>query len=311
MLSVLLILAASATEAQAPAAEAEPHQCIQDFRNEQEYIWVGVPSVPNYHVGEFVPPGGQNGPGTLDFYWTMSGQKHPNYQACPTNLNFDPLHWSGPFHFNLPDDKTITDWTQVIKSTGGSSQVSGGNIKRGSDAAPESAANSPLSPWSFQPLEDLPLVPWRIPDLAPTRDNLTIYTAVNLDLYLRNNPFGFLQGQWQFGQTLDQLLIEIVNGRISGLDGILWATSEFVFDPLSPDGFVSSGGSESLLNSTMFQEQHGPITILSEHFATVPEPSTLALVGTGVLGLLGYSYRSRRTRSAPSEKRWRTRRSFD
>jgi hypothetical protein len=43
-----------------------------------------------------------------------------------------------------------------------------------------------------------------------------------------------------------------VNGQVDGLEGILWATSEFTFDSLSEWGYVASGGESTLLNSATY-----------------------------------------------------------
>ncbi len=154
----------------------------------------------------------------------------------------------------------MTDWYQtVIDPVQGTSEVKSGNIKQG-------------SPWRFFSLADLPMVNWRIPDLAPAASpGRTIYCAVNLDVYLKENPGGFLDGRWKTGQTLTDLDIEITQGRIPGVHGIMRATTDFIFDPLSPTGFVPQGGAESWLDSRSFCEQFGDIAIIAVHESVLLE----------------------------------------
>jgi len=153
----------------------------------------------------------------------------------------------------------------------GKSQVCLGNIQR-------------HSAWQFYPLEDLPDVAWRVPDIASINgdQNITVYTAVNLDLYISANPLGFLEGAWQPGDTLGSLGIDIVDGTVAGLQGIQWSVSPFVFDPdESGPGWVPSGGAGDYLNSASFGYELG---ILAEH--TIPEPGSYHLVSCGLIAIL-------------------------
>lgn len=197
-------------------------------------------------IRDFVPSGG----GMLKFFWTMGGQPHPDYKPCEeTNGTAS----NKPRRFHQPDDDSITDWSQEITFSDGKSVVVGGNVKQ-------------ESPWKFHPLSELPDAFWRIPDLAPTSDpDLTIYTAVNLDRYLLNNPGGFLDGVWVPGQSIDELGISITNGQVAGVEGIYWATSDFIFDPDSATGWVPEDGPSAWLDSTEYQSASGPIIILAAH----------------------------------------------
>jgi hypothetical protein len=175
------------------------------------------------------------------------------------------------FKFNAPSQ--ATDWKQKIIGKDGSSDVFGGNIKKD-------------SPWSFEPLESLPEILTRIPDLAPIAGgpDITIYTAVNLDLYMSQNPLGFLNGSWSVGQTLAELGVNITNGQLNGIQGIYWATTPFDFnpDPAGP-GFTPTGGEATLLDSATFGQE---ITVLQQHSSSIPEPSTRSSLGIGVLILI-------------------------
>jgi len=93
---------------------------------------------------------------------------------------------------------------------------------------------------------------------------LGIFTAVNLDVYLANNPLGFLDGEWAVGQTLNELGVTIVDGKINGLKGIYFATTDFTFDAVSETGWVPIGGRDAWFNSDDFQIEHGEIGVLGE-----------------------------------------------
>lgn len=212
----------------------------------------------------------------ITFGWTKDGKPFSpawrlTYQCAgdtePTEWNLAP---GVPFNFaNLRPDLAgkacsfrfeapagATDWTQKIIRVGGNSDVFGGNIEK-------------RSPWRFYNLSSLPPGPARIPDLATVDapNGVTIYTAVNLKLYMTENPNGFLGGAWAPGQTLDDLGLTIVNGTIPGVEGITWSTTPFVFnpDPAGP-GFVPRGGPGSLLNSLSFPYA---LMIVQQH-ATTP-----------------------------------------
>jgi hypothetical protein len=185
------------------------------------------------------------------------------------------------FQFWPPSSFKPTDWTQTVTYANGKSDVSGVNLTDpGGDA------------WSFQPLDQLPNVNWAIPDLAPASggdSNLTIYAAVNLSIYLQDNPLGPNGGNYSMGQTLDQLGLSISNGVMAGLQGIWWSTTPFTIDTNSVTGFDTDG----LLNSATFGDTT-PIEILAIH---TPEPSTFALLGFGILSLLGYEWRRRKAKA--------------
>ena len=174
---------------------------------------------------------------------------------------------SASFTFFSP--RFATDWKQKIFSADGSSEVFGGNVKKG-------------SPWAFEQLDLLPNISARIPDLAPSGVDLglTIYTAVNLDLYKSSNPLGFLAGEWSIGDLLSNLNLEIIGGQMTGLEGIYWATTPFEFDanPVGR-GFTPVGGDINLLGSASFGHE---IAIIQQHVDQVPEPNGLALVTLGL-----------------------------
>jgi hypothetical protein len=118
-------------------------------------------------------------------------------------------------------------------------------------------------------LSELPDVAWSIPDLAPTTGDpeFTIYTAVNLDLYLTSNPEGFAGGNWDLGETLNDVGVIIAAGQVSGsvVEGIYWSTSPFTFDPDSDTGWVPEDGTTGWLDSEVFRLEFGDIEILAAH----------------------------------------------
>ncbi len=213
----------------------------------------------------------------ITFGWTKDGKPYlPMWRLTfkcegdtePTEMILAPtvpFNWNNlrpdlrgkacSFRFEAPAD--ATDWTQKIIRKDGTSDVFGGNIEK-------------RSPWRFYSLSSLPAVPARIPDLAPVGapEGVTIYTAVNLQLYMTENPNGFLGGGWAPGQMLEELGIAIVDGKIPGVEGITWSTTPFRFDPdPAGPGFVPVGGAGSLLNSLSFPYA---LMIVEQH-ATTPE----------------------------------------
>lgn len=189
------------------------------------------------------------------------------------------------FTFTAPAD--ATDWDQTVGTTGGGGQsrVYSGDIHKD-------------SPWHFEPLSALDGLQIRIPDLAPivtSGQDVTIYTAVNLPLYLADNPFGFFNGNWSVGQTLSDLGVTIAGGQIAGLQGIYFATTPFGFNP-DPNGvgFSPEGGDSTLLDSSTYPYD---ILIVEQH-QTTPELPTGFLTSMGVLAAARrYQLRSRNTKA--------------
>jgi hypothetical protein len=176
----------------------------------------------------------------------------------------------------LTFDARVTDFVQtVIDPMGRESFVKGGNIKQG-------------SPWHFEPLDLLDQIYTVIPDLIPLEGEpgTTLYTAVNLDLYQKKNPLGFLGGAWTVGQTLSGLGLAIHNGEIAGLEGIYWATTPFDFNPdPASRGWTPQGGDAFLFDS---ETAPYPVGIAASHIIppAVPEPSIYGFFGASVLALL-------------------------
>ncbi len=168
------------------------------------------------------------------------------------------------YAFTAP--KGATDWVQTINGKNGATKTRAGNIKQD-------------SPWVFEELALLPEIHTRIPDLAPIAEEgseLTIYSAVNLRLYMTENPEGFRGGNWQVGQTLSELGVEIVNGEVAGVQGMYWATTEFEFDPdPAGRGFTPVGGDANLLDSASYEHE---IEILQQHIDPGPVGGTTELL---------------------------------
>jgi len=225
--------------------------------------------------------GGTDKHGGFTVTVTVEGEEPFNWVILPTvefdfrNLRPDLAGKAAKFRFHQPAG--ATDWKQTIVDPDGTSHVFSGNIKKGSD-------------WEFYNLGLLPDVYFRIPDLAPISgdSSTTIYTAVDLDLYLNNNPLGFLDGAWSVGQTLDDLGISIINGETLSLQGIYWATTQFEFDSNpSGRGFTPVGGDVFLLDTTTYAYD---VVVLQQHTA-IPEPSTLLLLSLSVPALLLFGSR--------------------
>ncbi len=173
-------------------------------------LFLGLGSIAQASpVLDWVPPQGK-----IIFWWTEDGAALTFPEERENNTNQGK--WE---NFGEPP-ANATDWRQWTEDKDGKrSDVMGGNIKKGSD-------------WEWHLLSALPDIDWRIPDLIAVGPSLTtLYTAVNLDLYLSNNP-------WPALSPGD--LLSIVNGELSGLQGIYWSSTEFTFDATSTNGFIGT-----------------------------------------------------------------------
>ena len=226
---------------------------------------------------------------SVEFFWTKEGNKHPGHDKY-THMN---AFGGEKLRFFRPKDDTITDWKQSVFDGEGEATVTTGNLKQ-------------ESPFTFAPLEGVASVPWRAPifagiDVTGAAAAPTIYTAIDLNVYLAANPLGPLGGNYFPGQTLDGLGLTISGGVIPGVAGLYFATTDFVLDPGSPTGWVPVGGPASWLESAAYQSTVGPIYIIaidsSEPLSAVPEPSTHLLGLICLLVLYGCPARRRRTRN--------------
>jgi hypothetical protein len=209
------------------------------------YAGVGEASA----VWELVPAKGK-----VVFWWTEDGGAITPPEERQNNTNEAKVE-----KFENPP-ANATDWRQWTEDKDGKrSDVFGGNIKK-------------INPWIWEPLDTLPAVDWWIPDLFAVEPDLqTLYTAVNLDLYLTHNPWPLLS----IGD-----LLSIADSKISGLQGIYLSSTEFTFDPNSENGFVG----------TAF---NGKARIGAFH-SSVPEPMSISLLGLGLACLPAF----KRVRSA-------------
>ena len=209
-------------------------------------LWfcAGVVQATSNHVFDAIPPQGK-----LVFWWTIAGKLQIGIKTYENKSN----NWTEQ-DCGAPPLKTITDWRQyTVDKNNKRSDVMAGNIKKD-------------SPWSFYSLSELPSVPWQIPDFIAVNPDLeTLYTAVNLDLYLNINP-------WPSLHPGDHATIS--NGRLAGLEGIYWSSTEFTFDPDSENGFVGT----PFTGEAYLQNFHD----------NIPLPPTVLLFGSGLLGLAGW-----------------------
>jgi len=229
-----------------------------------------------HDVKDRIPRKKNGANGILNFYWTKGGSKHPNYDKYQEVNSGSASH---PRRFRRPKDDTITDWWQQVGHVGkGKSEVHTGNLTKSTTRADQ---------WVFSPLNDIPAMFWRIPDLAPTEADATIYTGVNIKLYQASNPDGFLNGAWSVGDTIDSLGISVVNGVIAGLEGIVFSTTPLVFDPFSAIGWSPVGGAVNWLSSSSFQSvgMDNTINIVQQHVG-VPTPGAVFIAGIAGLTAL-------------------------
>jgi hypothetical protein len=90
---------------------------------------------------------------------------------------------------------------------------------------------------------------------------------------------------YTIGDTLDGLGLNIVNGRIAGVNGMYFATTPFGFDPASATGYVPLGGDSAWLNSANYEAANGSLEIIGIH-NSVPEPETVLLWLSGLAAVL-------------------------
>ncbi len=206
------------------------------------------------------------------FYWT-DGDDKPNADGTfPYHKDGDYGSFTaaktGQYQFKPPKDGNINDYHWEDKK---------GNTLGGITFA---AANGIQQ---FSPLINLPggfVLPW----IADTGSGANLYEAVDLAAYIANNRNGFLNGNYQTGDSLDSLGLSIVNGQIPGVAGLYFATSELGFDRNSLTGIVPLGGPSTWLNSADYESRFGPLGIIGTiRMTDTPEPNTW---GELVLGSL-------------------------
>ena len=255
-------------------------------------------------IKDYRVPRKQVGPGSLEFYWTIgttiiphpdkpnfflvTHEPHPSYDKVN---EFNNEETGRKLQMFRPNDKNeafkITGW--VAKQDDGlddKAQIFAGNIKRG-------------SPWEFAPLSEITDA-WKIPLFGQMDGDIigpTIYTAVNLPLYIEKNPFGLLDGQYDLDYLLDDLGY-ILDGELfasdhTKIEGVYFATSDWGLDPDDSWGFYPLAGKSTLLNSSVFENDFGNIGIKTI-YEPVPEPSTVVLFLAGSVGLLWVRRRSKK-----------------
>lgn len=222
-------------------------------------------------IKDYRVPRRQVGPGALDFYWTIGSTivPHPDdparsivtYEPHPSfdRVNeFNNEEKGRQLQMFRPNDQNeavqITGWAaRQVDGLGFESKIVAGNIRRS-------------SPWEFAPLSEITDA-WKLP-LFGQMDGVigpTIYTAVNLPLYIEKNPFGLLDGQYDLDYLLDDLGY-ILDGELfasdnTKIEGIYFATSDWGLDPDDPLGLYPLAGKSTLLNSSIFQNDYGKIRI--------------------------------------------------
>ncbi len=207
----------------------------------------------------------------IRFRWTNAGEPHPRFGEYFEENETDtaqPRHFIEPYTNPNLQELPVTDYQM------GRYYPSNPNADYRSQVINLSGS---AAAWIPRPLEDIGTAQCRFAWLEGVTDTsdpaATIYSAVNLQLYIASNPDGFLDGLWQPGQLLGDLGLEIVNGRIDGLDGVVFASTPFVFDPTSEMGWAPIGGPSSLINSAGWEAEFGSI-VIDATTMLVPAPGT-------------------------------------
>ncbi len=185
---------------------------------------------------------------TYDFWWTAHDLPHPMYK--PVSLT-NVTDANVVFRWYIPNDPSITDYHSASHRPDpneNASEATAGNTRR-------------ESPWALYSLTDLPDIPYRIPTLVTSANDVNLYCAVNLELYMTTNPLGFVGAEPVPAEsTLADFGVDINDGQVEGVEGIYYATCPFVLDPNSATGWVPTDPN-CWLNSDVFEIQHGSIGV--------------------------------------------------
>ena len=172
----------------------------------------------------------------------------------------------------IPKDPNLKDYNLLV------------TYKNGETSDLRGIAITNTNPLGLASLNNIPGFNFNIPVLTTAVPGSTIYEAVDLTAYLADNPLGPVNGQYGIGDTVGSDGISIVNGQIPGIQGLFFATTDFGFDPNTPDGYVPLGGTSALLDSADFQSLNGPI-LIGTVVSGVPEPPFIVLFGVWLGGI--------------------------
>jgi len=215
---------------------------------------------------------------TIEFYLTLDGSKEKakdleyDIYGCgedPAKCELIFKNRQGSFEaknlgskdifFEFRHNGNATDWRQVIRRPDGRLSDTGlVNVKR--PALPKSGSPEYQSPGIFETLTN---DYYRIPDVISSV-GVDLYALVYTDLYVENNPNGFLDGNWSVGNSLGNLNVSIVNGQVNGIHGIWWATGEWL-PSFDINGMVTFSHTGILYNSVPQD------VLISQHYQ-VPAP---------------------------------------
>jgi len=177
--------------------------------------------------------------GELDFR-----AEHPEFNGQSAYIEFN---WKGL----LFPDPWVTDFFEVLTYTD-------------PRVIELTVANLVDFPWDYEAFDSLPDAGWRFPLVGPLNPDGpidTIFMAVNLGMFIEKNPFWINDVDPVIGTSLSEMGIEIVDGRIDGVEGMCFATSRLVFDPDAEIGFTPEGGPSTWLNSADSPYELGILSI--------------------------------------------------
>jgi hypothetical protein len=133
----------------------------------------------------------------------------------------------------------------------------------------------------YHPATTSPLAHWATSGAIGSIDLTTLSGAKPNELIIGPDSLGKLDGSGVYSNA---------NPSISGHDPSVIGSATFVFS-------IKGIAANSTISDVTFQFGTGPSDVTGQpgggHVASTPEPASLTLLGVGVLGVVGYSWRRR------------------